>query len=351
MRKLSGLGRGPLSELPKLGSYQSKRISSYDHTGGNNDYIRILAGETKVIADIRGLGCIKHIWFGGGADEEGYLRKVLLKMYWDGEKSPSVEGPLGDFFGVGHGMVSNYVSLPLTMITADSPERPAMNCWFSMPFGSSAKIELTNNCEVAVFIAYFYIDYELYPNVENVDDLGKFHAKWKTECPCQPVTFESNLPETKETNTTGEENYVILEAEGRGHYVGCNLSVHALSPGWWGEGDDMIFIDGEKWPPSLHGTGTEDYFCFSYEFPVGGWFGPYHGVSLPGSTQLRDWSTLMGKTNKWTVYRFHIEDPIVFQRSIKVTLEHGHANNRGDEYSSVAYWYQEEPHKEFLQTT
>ncbi|MEM2240489.1 MAG: glycoside hydrolase family 172 protein [Candidatus Bathyarchaeia archaeon] len=142
-----------------------------------------------------------------------------------------------------------------------------------------------------------------------------------------------------EINLTGEENYVILDAEGRGCYVRCVFNVHNLSTGWWGEGDVMIFVDDEKWPPSFHGTGTEGYFCSSYGFPHGGYCGSFAGVSLAGNPE--------DYTGKWSVYRFHIEDPIVFHKSIKVTIEHGHANNRSDDYSSVAYWYQTEPHKSF----
>ena len=288
-----------------------------------------------------GLRPIKHIWFGGGADEQNYLRKMLLRMYWDEEETPSVETPLGDFFGVGHGVTGNYVSLPLSMRTADRPDRAALSCFFPMPFATRARIEMVNECDGADFLAYFYIDYQSRDHLDA--SFGRFHAQWRRENPCQAVRFEEGKPEI---NLTGQENYVLLEAEGKGHYVGSVLSVHSLLKGWWGEGDDMIFIDGEQWPPSLHGTGTEDYFNSSYEFPLN-CSGPYHGVSLAGSDKLRDWDRYEGKTNKWSVYRFHIEDAIAFERSIRVTIEHGHANDRSDDYSSVAYWYQSEPHKPF----
>ena len=145
-------------------------------------------------------------------------------------------------------------------------------------------------------------------------------------------------------NKTGKDNYVILEAVGKGHYVGCSLNIHNLrktdKKNWYGEGDDMIFIDGEKWPPVLHGTGTEDYFNTAY-CPTQEFSAPYHGLPLAGGS---NWS------GKITLYRFHIEDPIYFKKSIKVTIEHGHANRRSDDYSSVAYWYQLEPHKKFPET-
>lgn len=141
-------------------------------------------------------------------------------------------------------------------------------------------------------------------------------------------------------NTTGADNYVLLDAVGRGHYVGCNLNIHNLRPtlewNWYGEGDDMIFIDGEAWPPSLHGTGMEDYFDTAW-CPTQEYSSPYHGIILGGGP---NWS------GKVSFYRYHIQDPIMFEKSIRVTIEHGHANRRSDDYSSTAYWYQDEPHGE-----
>jgi hypothetical protein len=132
-----------------------------------------------------------------------------------------------------------------------------------------------------------------------------------------------------------------LEATGRGHYVGCVLNIHNLRDttewNWYGEGDDMIFIDGEAWPPSLHGTGTEDYFNTAW-CPTQTYHAPYHGITLPGGD---NWG------GQISLYRFHIEDPVPFERSIRVSIEHGHANKRSDDYSSVAYWYQAEPHEPF----
>jgi hypothetical protein len=149
-----------------------------------------------------------------------------------------------------------------------------------------------------------------------------------------------------QANLHGGGNYLILEAEGRGHFVGSVLSVDHVNPipgfGWFGEGDDMIFIDGEVWPPSLHGTGTEDYFCAAWGFPSGKYNGPYHGVSLAGPNVGP-----LAYSGQWTMYRFHIEDPICFSRSIRVTIEHGHANCQADDFASVAYWYQTEPHRPF----
>ncbi len=343
-------GYGALGSLPKLRKCRARRASSYDSSGGNADYMLIQPGETKCFAQLPGAGVIRHIWFGGGADEVYYHRRILLRMYWDRERSPSVEVPLGDFFGVGHGASGSFYSLPLSMYVADNPARPTRNCWFPMPYADGAKLELVNECGVPYF-HYFYIDYEEHKSLP--DGLGRFHAQWRRENPTQPVPRPVDNSEIK--NTTGTENYVVLDARGQGQYVGCVISVQGLSPGWWGEGDDMVFVDDEvaedgslKWPPSIHGTGTEDFMNFSYEFPVRDTaYGLYHGVSLPGAVRQSDWGSLAGKSNQWSVYRFHIQDPIPFQRRILVTCEHGHGNDREDDWSSVAYWYQSEPHEAF----
>lgn len=343
-------GCGALGSLPWLRSCRVRRASSYDRSGGNADHVVVQPGETKVFAQLSGSGVIRHIWFGGGADEAHYHRRVLLRIYWDGEESPSVEVPLGDFFGVGHGTVGNFFSLPLSMYVADSSTRPTRNCWFPMPYADGAKLELVNEGTVP-YIHYFYIDYEDQQTIP--DEIGRFHAEWRRENPTKPVARPADGSGIK--NLTASENYIILDAKGRGQYVGCVLSVQGLSPGWWGEGDDMIFVDEEvgedgslKWPPSIHGTGTEDFMNFSYEFPVRDTaYGLYHGVSLPGAICQNDWRTLSGKSNQWSVYRFHVQDPIPFQKRIMVTCEHGHGNDRADDWSSVAYWYQLEPHAAF----
>ena len=167
-------GYGALGSLPWLRSCRVRRVSSYDRSGGNADHVVVQPGETKVFAQLSGSGVIRHIWFGGGADEAHYHRRVLLRMYWDGEESPSVEVPLGDFFGVGHGAVGNFFSLPLSMYVADSSTRPTRNCWFPMPYADGAKLELTNESTVP-YIHYFYIDYEEQQTIP--DEVGRFHAQ------------------------------------------------------------------------------------------------------------------------------------------------------------------------------
>jgi len=319
-----------LRELAVLRDYKTKRVSSWDRTGGNRDCISIPAGEKAVLADIKGAGCITHIWVTIACRGDLlHLRKIMLRMFWDGEENPSVEVPIGDFFGLGHGRSKNFSSL----LFARNPRNgTGMNCYFPMPFSDGARIEVQNECKTAVDAFFYYIDYEEYDALEN--DLGRFHAQWRMEKPCEAVKFPKR---NEEKNLTGEENYMILEAEGKGHYIGCVLNVDSAVGGWYGEGDDMIFIDGEKWPPSYHGTGTEDYFCGAWG-PDEEYSGLYTGLPLVGTPNY------LGETS---MYRLHITDSVRFQKSIRVTIEHGHANNRSDDFSSVAYWYQTEPHKSF----
>lgn len=337
-----------LNSLPDAKNYESRRESSYDRSGGNEDYLRIKPGARAMLAEIKGPGIIKHIWFTINAGDPHYLRSLVLRVWWDGEKQPSIEVPVGDFFGVGHARVSNFHSLPLNMVTGGEnleQNRAAMNCFFPMPFRKSARIEIENQSDKDVGSFYYYIDYEKHKSLP--DDLLYFHAQWRRENPTKGYDtwhMEPHEMFVEAKNKTGAENYVIFEAEGRGHYVGCVVSVHNVMRNdnvhsWFGEGDDMIFVDGEKWPPKLHGTGTEDYFCAAWGFPSGKYDGLFHGISLAGDT--RDWS------GKWSVYRFHLESPVTFRKSIRVTIEHGHDNNRFDDWSSVGYWYQTEPHAKF----
>lgn len=350
MDKLYG---NSLDTLFVIKDCKNKRVSSCAKDGTNHDWIDIKSGETAVVTDVNCCGIIRHIWCTMASVEKYYSRKIILRMYWDGEVNPSVEAPIGDFFGIGHGIVKNFTSEPLTMSPQDGR---AFNCFFPMPFSKRSYITITNECEDAIFF-YYYIDYEEYDKLE--DNFGYFHAQWRREkdtngwaerntevlkekaSPPEPAWY----PKVWTTaNMTGEDNYVMLEAEGKGHYVGCNLNIDCFerqANDWYGEGDDMIFIDGEPWPPSLHGTGTEDYFntafCPSTEFNA-----PYHGLTVhSGDKDGWNWG------GKNSVYRFHIKDPIHFSKSIKVTIEHGHNNKLSNDYSSTAYWYQIEPHKVF----
>ena len=341
------IGSSSLSGLAKLRSgVRRERCSSYDIKGGNRDWWVIEPGQNNIIADIRGAGCIKHIWMTVGTEEEAFPRKLILRAYWDGEEKPSVECPLGDFFGIGHGIFKNFWSLPLQMSPQDGR---AWNCWFPMPFSQSARIEVQNEGGLAANL-YFYIDYERYDQLE--EGLGRFHAQWRRENPTvgfgdrthRFANDHNYMWEIWNTpNLDGDGNYVILEAQGKGHYVGCHLDIDCYEReknDWYGEGDDMIFIDGEPWPPRLHGTGTEDYFNTAF-CPHEAYSSPYHGVTVCSGDAEWPWR---GKNSS---YRYHIEDPIFFEKSIRVTIEHGHGNSLGNDYASTAYWYQEEPHLPF----
>jgi hypothetical protein len=317
-----------MHDLARFRMGRNKRISSWDQTGGNRDYLTIEKGETRVIAQIGGPGCIRHIWVTIACEDPLYCRKILLRAYWDGEERPSVEVPIGDFFGVGHAAVTSYQCAMLNMSQNPGSPNAAMNCFFPMPF-ESARLEVVNECEAPIRSFYYYVDHELYHAPPR--DQGRFHAKWRRENPCDGIPANA-------INLDGEGNYLILQAEGRGHYVGCNLSVHNLTGGWWGEGDDMFFIDDDIWPPSLHGTGSEDYFCHAWGMQDNAFL--YNGTSYHvGPNQ--------GVGERITVYRHHILDPVAFHRKLRVSIEHGHANDRSDDYSSTAYWYQTEPHTDF----
>jgi hypothetical protein len=335
-----------IRDLAVLRSGHTKRISSWDQTGRNHDALHIEQGETRTLAEMSGPGVIRHIWVTISCEDEFYLRKLLLRMYWDGMDSPSVEAPIGDFFGVGHAKVSSFSSCVLNMsANAGNDRHAAMNCYFPMPFGAGARIEVANECSTPVGAFYYYVDYDELgaPPV----DQGRFHAWWRRENPCDgwmPQSYWQGGPQHREVanqpNLSDKGNYLLLEATGRGHYVGCNLSVHNLYGGWWGEGDDMFMIDGQKWPPDMHGTGSEDYFSHAWGMQVQNAY-IYNGVSYHKPGTFRNYN------ERITVYRYHIPDPVIFHESLRVSIEHGHANKRSDDYSSVAYWYQTLPHKPF----
>ncbi len=337
------IGKTSLASLPYLRDYKSKRSSSFDRQGNNNDWFTFKPGEKQNIFLSKDPGCIKHIWMTVGNGGPNHLRRITLRAWWDGEANPSIEVPLGDFFGIGFSVHKNFTSLPLQMSPQDGR---AMNCWFPMPF-NAARVEIESEC-LEDFNLYFYIDYEEYEQPHD-DDVARFHTQWRRENPTEGWLTErlnnENLFDIwgRKPNVNGADNYTILEAEGNGIYVGCNLNVDVFERqgnDWYGEGDDMIFIDGEPWPPSLHGTGTEDYFntafCPTTEFSA-----PFHGVTVYSGNSNWPWK------GRNSMYRFHIEDPIRFRKSIRVTIEHGHANKLSNDYSSTAYWYQCEPHSKF----
>jgi hypothetical protein len=340
-----------LAEIARLRpGVRRMRASSWDTSGGNEDWWTLAPGEARTIAALAGPGCIRHIWMTMECRAPAWPRQIVLRIWWDGEAEPSVEAPIGDFFGIGHGIVKNFSCAPFEM----SPQGGrAFNCWFPMPFAGEARLEIGNESPVE-YILYFYVDYETYgPNAAETlsQEYGRFHAQWRRQNPtggwADPALYadwNQLMALWKSTpNLDGAGNYVILEATGRGQYVGCHLDIDVFAPQanpWYGEGDDMIFIDGEPWPPRLHGTGTEDYVNLAYG-PQQEYHGPYHGLTLYSGSSGWPWS------GKNSVYRYHIEDPIYFEHSIRVTIEHGHANKLSNDCSSTAYWYQAEPHAAF----
>ena len=305
--------------------FKAKRISSWNQKEAiNHDWLIVKKGERAQLADIEGPSVISHIWCAVDnlfeVKDTMFLRKNSLEIYWDGLDYPSVRVPLGDFFGIGHGKVRSYSSEWFDMSINEGERRGALSSWVKMPFNKRAKIFLVNESEVDTRI-FYYIDYQEYK--KPFKKPYYFHCSWKAEMPTKPVSYDSGKK--------GENNYVILETEGEGNYLGCNLSIDNFTGGWWGEGDDMIYVDGEAFPPALHGTGSEDYFNHAWGmqdncFPYAGtsWFNHAHN----------NWDGL------WTMYRFHIKDPVSFTKNIRVTIEHGCHNERSDDYSSTAYWYQ-----------
>ena len=243
--------------------------------------------------DATGPGRVVHIWCTISAAERNYPRRMTLRMYWDGENDPSVEAPIGDFFAVGHGMDVDVNSVPVR-VTSDGRAR---NCYWPMPFRKSARITITNDGKKPVHAFYYQVDWQKLPALGS--ELPYFHARYRQEDSLKPG------------------RYVILDAEGKGHYVGTVMSVRANSGTWFGEGDDFFFIDGES-EPSLRGTGTEDYVGDAWGFRR--FDGPYYGVPI---WEGRETDSLT------TYYRWHIPDPIAFSKSMRLEIEHtGSASDR-----------------------
>jgi hypothetical protein len=335
-----------IDSIAQIQPARSARVSSWDRTGGNNDCIRIEPGETRVLADLKGPGAITHIYFTIVEPNPLDYRDALLRMYWDDEETPSVEVPFGDFFCISNCTVRRFASLMMAVNRGGGAHtiNNGLNCYFPMPFSRSARIELVNQTNRifggAFGRVWYHIDYERH-DAPLAEDLGRFHAQWRRE----NLTTSYNAPQIgrgvcPSINLSDGENYCILEAQGEGHVAGLFLQVDNVQGGWYGEGDDMIFIDGERWPPSLHGTGTEEVFgggaCPDREYA-----GPYTGFLL---VENLGGETFKGKN---AMYRWYVRDPIRFRKSVRMSIEHGHANDCENDYASVAYWYQKEPHAPF----
>jgi hypothetical protein len=280
--------------------------------------------------DERGPGVITHIWMTFLAPEpQGWApqgsanhQEMLLRIYWDGSTQPAVEAPVGDFFANCFGKRSEVISLPVVVEDADS-----YNCYWHMPFRESARIEIVNQSERPISLLYYNIDWIKKASLPQ--DTPYFHAQYRQEYPAE-----------------SGRDYVVLETSGKGHYVGTVLAVRTRSPAWFGEGDEKIYIDGES-KPSIWGTGTEDYFLSAWGLKKTST--PFFGVPY-----FDQWGIVGGHTS---AYRWHVEDPIVFNTGIKVSFEHfgwispdenpenrsTSWNEREDDYASVAFWYQTGP--------
>ncbi len=299
------------SALPYIRQSEVHHVSSYDTSGGNHDYITIPAGQTETILGVDGPGAIARIWMTVGSSDPYYFRRILIRMYWDGEAYPSVEVPLGDFFGTGFGY-KQYISRFVGMSSG------GFYCYFPMPFNRSARIDIVNQTGIDIGSLYYNIDYQKLAQPFD-STVGYFHAWWH-----------------RDIRTSSKDNYVILDTRGRGQFVGCNLNLQGYDGNlWFLEGDEMIYVDGET-KPSVNGTGTEDFFNSGWYFNHGEFSAPYHGLIVKDDS-----------ISRIAAYRFLVGDAVPFEKSIRVTIEHGTENTEAADYSSTAYWYQSEPHVPF----
>ncbi|HEV8042020.1 MAG TPA: glycoside hydrolase family 172 protein [Bryobacteraceae bacterium] len=319
-----------LPDYARAQQYKSLKQSSFDTTGGNRDYWPIAGGAEHEVFHATGPGVITHIWFTIAARSDHHLKEIVLRGYWDGNEKPSVEAPIGDFFGLNLGQYVIYESAYL----ACSPGK-SLNCYFAMPYRKSARFTVTNESKQAIGAFYSNIDYLSVPALPS--DALYFHAQYRQAAPCVPTTGEA-----AKLNLNGEHNYVFAETRGRGHLMGVTLGVLQNADGWWGEGDDMIFVDDEA-KPLINGTGSEDYFLGSWDF--GGEDAAIPFAHRQYGAPLIVAAERMG--GRYCCYRWHGDNPVTFQRYLKHTIEHGHANDRGDNFFSACYWYQSEPYTNF----
>jgi len=297
-----------------------------------NPYIRIKPGETFTLADIEGPGAIQHIWM----TPAGKWRYSILRIYWDGETDPSVEVPVGDFFGMGWGTYAKLTSLAICVNPGS-----AFNCYWSMPFRKKCRITMENIGDADQITLYYQIDYTL---TDVPADAGYFHAQFRRQNP--DVTSD----------------YTIVDGiKGKGQYVGVYLAVGVNNNGWWGEGEIKFFIDGDTKFPTICGTGTEDYFCGSYDFDTrkkneaGVEEDNYTEFCTPysGLHQVIRGDGHYNVMQRFGLYRWHIMDPIRFDNDLKVTIQDlgwhqgGRYLAQKSDMASVCYWYQAEPHAKF----
>ena len=307
---------------------RNRRISSADKTGNNNDNVGPIKPGEKWSVDIPGTGIINHIWF-TIAPMHIMRNDLIFRIYWDGRSTPSVESPIAAFFGNGWDEHYEYATLPLAVGPTNGT---GLVSYFQMHFANGARLEIENQSDINIDCIYFYVDYVEMRKLPVGS--GRFHAWYNhelTEALPEGET-EWGLVGPMGNNVDGANNYLFADIKGKGHFVGINYYVHSPSTMWYGEGDDMIFIDGEE-KASLLGTGTEDFFNTSW-CPKTLFNHPYYGYA-----RVNNDNGWLGRTH---VYRFFVADPIYFEKSLRGTIEHGHNNNLTLDISSVAYWYQSE---------
>ena len=342
----NGLGMG-MSNLSRLSKAKTRSISPENFTGEKgkagmstngpaknaardlgqgwkvSPFIRVPADTTMTLAEIDEAGAIQHIWM----TPTGNWRCSIIRFYWDGESTPSVEVPVGDFFAMGWGRYAQLTS----MAVCDNPGS-AFNCYWEMPFRKSCRITFENLDDKPMTL-YYQVDYTL---TQVPEDAGYFHAQFRRT---NPVQYK--------------DVYTILDGvKGWGQYVGTYLAWGVHSTGWWGEGEIKFYLDGDRDFPTICGTGTEDYFCGSYDFEVNS---KYQEFTTPysGLAQVIRPDGLYDSQQRFGLYRWHIMDPIRFQKDLKVTIQALGWRSGGrylplqDDIASVAFWYQKEPHAQF----
>lgn len=286
-------------------------------------FIKIPAHSTVTIMDVNGPGTIEHVWMASSPNFKGNGRATVLRFYWDGEGDPSVEVPLTDFFAIGNDRFA-----PVNSLAVIDEPTASMNCYWPMPFRKHAKITITNDSDEPLPQITYQIDYRLSPVPA---DAGYFHAQWRraTVNPADPV-------------------YTILDGvKGDGRYVGTFLAWTQLSTAWFGEGEVKFYIDGDTKFPTIVGTGTEDYFGASSGFPA------LYSTAYVGNVLDPKNDDPYGGPPQYSLYRWHIMDPVSFHKNLKVTIQdlgwypNGTYQPEGDDIASVAYWYQKEPHVPF----
>ncbi|MBI3006394.1 MAG: DUF2961 domain-containing protein [Ignavibacteriales bacterium] len=286
-------------------------------------FIRVKPGTAITLAEISGPGAIQHIWM----TPTGHWRYSIIRFYWDGESTPSVEAPVGDFFASGWGGYAQLSSLPVCVNPGS-----AFNCYWEMPFRKSCKVTFENIDEKEMTL-YYQIDYTL---TEIPNDAAYFHAQFRR---VNPLPYK--------------EVYTIVDGvKGWGHYVGTYLAWGVNNTGWWGEGEIKFYMDGDKEFPTICGTGTEDYFCGSYNFDVKGKYQEFN-TPYSGLHQVIRPDGLYESQQRFGLYRWHIMDPVRFESDLKITIQAlgWRSGSRylplQDDISSVAFWYQKEPHAPF----